>query len=87
MVHSEVFPGVTAVNSVSVFVGHHAETLLEPELQYVFTLRLNSTVNPREAQDNERCGETGQAINFFCVICTNKHTHITDIDTQLTPTN
>lgn len=37
MVHSEVFPGVTEVNSVAVFVGSHIGTPAEPELQTVFT--------------------------------------------------
>lgn len=50
MVRSEVFPGVTGVNSVSVFVGSHTGTSPEPEIQSVYSEILGGCNTTRDEQ-------------------------------------
>lgn len=76
MVRSEVFPGVTGVNSVSVFVGSHTGTSPEPEIQSVYSEILGRCNTTRDEQTPATHAQT--------VSCSPTHTH-THTDGPNTP--
>lgn len=76
MVHREVFPGVTGVNSVSVFVGSHTGTSPEPEIQSVYfeILRRCNTTRDEETLAKHTHSEKVQT-HTKCELFTYTQTH------------